>query len=149
MFFCVFDLLLFCLPYRGGIRNGLDGLLIHPVVLLVLVCTQPLSCHSCLSEIPPHSKLAPHSHTHTHTRTDTHTHTHPRGKDEMMKRCEKSRYGNGPSSHPYPTDPYRSDQGNCVHCVHVVLVVLVVSVDRVLTVHEFAKYLSKTGGPLR
>ena len=55
--------------------------------------------------------------------------------------------GNGPSSHPCPTDPSRSDRG---HCVHVVLVVLVVvSVDRVLTVIEFVKHLSKTGGPLR
>ena len=58
--FCVFELILFCLPYRGDIRNGLDGLLIHQVVLLVLVRTQPLSCHSCLSEIPPHCTLAPH-----------------------------------------------------------------------------------------
>ena len=52
-----------------GIRNGL---LIHPVVLFFLVRTQPLSCQSCLSMIPPHTTPA-------HTRTHTHTYPH-RGK---------------------------------------------------------------------
>merc|ERR1711917_105856 len=79
--FCVLnnELLLFRRCHKGtyfplpGIRNGL---LIHPVVLFFLVRTQPLSCQSCLSMIPPHPTSA-------HTRTHTHTHTNTEAKGDV------------------------------------------------------------------
>ena len=53
-------------PYP--VRGRRNCLLKHPVVFFFLVPTQPLSCQSCLSMIPPHTTPA-HTRTHTHIPT--------------------------------------------------------------------------------